>query len=365
MQQNIGRSRRKVGQRSKELSKHLSPKIGLLVSLIFIICTVVLMVHWPVLSAQALSFDDDMYLTENLLVQNPGWASTEQFLTEVLEPSTVGGYYQPLTMISLMLDYTMGGHSDNLMPFHCTSLALHIVNTALVIVLLYLLFGRAWVAAGVGLLFGLHPMTVETVAWVGERKTLLAAFFALWSLILYVRFTRKSNWSLYFGSMVMYVLALMSKPTSTPLPVLMLLMDYWPLERWKRRGFWEKLPFFIIGGIFAIITYVSQSRTAFAVLPDKYCTEHIGLVLCHNIIFYLYKIIWPVNLSSHYAFPEPLALSDPMVLIGVIGTCILIPLLLISLRWTRGILIGWLFFFGDPIFNEFANWLSESLLEVG
>jgi len=345
MQRNTGEaSLRNLGQRSKKFPGSSASKIGLVAGLL-IVCCAVIVVHWPALSARVLSFDDTQYLTRNLLVQNPGWNSARRFLTEVLKPSTVGGYYQPLTMISLMFDYALGGRPDNLKPFHCTSLALHVVNTALVILLLYLLFGRAWIATAVGLLFGLHPMTVEPISWVGERKTLLAAFFALWCLILYVRYTRKPNRPLYIGCLVTYVLALMSKPTSTPLPLLMLLMDYWPLGRWKWKIVMEKLPFLVVGGISAIITYISQSSAAPALVAGGYGFERIPFILCHNIIFYLHKIIWPANLSSHYAFPEPLGLSDPMVLAGVIGTCILIPLLVISLRWTRAALAGWLFFF--------------------
>ena len=341
------RSRNKTQQNVGRLAQTERPasKIGLLVGLLIVVCAAVPVAHWPALSAQTMYLDDGQYLTKNLLVQNPSWASARRFLSEVLEPSTVWGYYQPLTMISLMADYALGGRVNNLRPFHRTSLALHVANTALVIVLLYLLFGQAWIAAGVGLLFGLHPMTVETIPWVGERKTLLSAFFALWCLILYIRFARNSGWKLYIGCMVMYVLSLMSKPTSTPLPVLMLLMDFWPLKRLRWRTVLEKLPFFVIGGIFAVITYISQSRTAAVITPGEYGLQRILLVLCHNIIFYLYKIVWPANLSSYYAYPQPLGLSNPMVLAGVIGTCVLIPLLVISLRWTRAILTGWLFFF--------------------
>lgn len=346
IQQNIDQSEQgAVSQEGGNLSKWSASRIGLPVALLVVVSAAVLVAHWPSLSAQAFMFDDEQCLTENLLVQNPGWASARRFLTEVLKPSTVRGYYQPLTMLSLMTDYALGGRPDNLYPFHRTNLTLHVMNTMLVIVLLYLLFGRAWVAAGVGLLFGLHPMTVEPIPWVGERKTLLAAFFALWCLILYVRYARRGNWRLYIGCMVMYVAALMSKPTSTPLPVLMLLMDYWPLRRFKRQLVLEKLPFFVVGAIFAIITYVSQSNTFGVRLPGEYGPERIPLTLCHNIIFYLYKIVWPANLSSHYAFPEVLGLSNPTVLAGVIGTCILIPLLVISLRWTRAALTGWMFFF--------------------
>jgi tetratricopeptide (TPR) repeat protein len=269
------------------------------------------------------------------------------------------GYYQPLTMISLMLDYALGGREDNLLPFHCTSLILHVSNTALIIVLLYLLFGRIEAAAMVGLLFGVHPLTVEPVPWISERKTLLAAFFALWSLILYVypRVTgHKSRVTgFYIGSLIAYLLALMSKPTSVPLPAVMLLMDYWPLNRLQIQDsrlktqaaklIFEKLPFFVLGGIFAIITYISQNRTAGALSPGERGAGRVLLILCHNIIFYLYKVVWPVRLSSFYGFPKPLGLSHPMVLAGVIGTGILIPVLIISLRWTRAVLTGFSIFF--------------------
>jgi len=99
-----------------------------------------------------------------------------------------------------MLDWANGGRTDNLRPFHRTNLALHIMNTALVIVLLYSLFGEPWVAAMVGLLFGLHPLTVEPVAWVAERKTLLAAFFSLLCLMLYVRHARRASRMAYFAA---------------------------------------------------------------------------------------------------------------------------------------------------------------------
>jgi Flp pilus assembly protein TadD len=346
MGQNIRESAREVvSQQSKNLSKQPASKIKLLAALLIVVCAAVLTAHWPALSAQARGIDDNLYITKNLLVQKPGWASAWRFLTEVLEPSGVRAYYHPITMISLMIDYALGGRADNLMPFHRTSLILHAANTALVIVLLYLLFGRIWVAAGVGLLFGLHPMTVETIPWVSERKTLLAAFFALWCLIFYIRFTRKGSWRLYLGSLAMYILAVMSKPTSLPLPLLMLLADFWPLKRWKWQVVTEKLRFFVVMGLFAIITYISQSRTAGVKLPAEYGPERIPLTLCHNIIFYPYKMVWPVNLTSTYAFPKSLGLSNPMVLAGVIGTCILILLLVVSLRWTRAVLIGWLIFF--------------------
>lgn len=306
---------------------------------------VVVAVHWPVLSAKAISFDDKQYLTENYLVQHPSWASGKRFLGEVFEPSTVAGYYQPLTMISLMLDYAIGGRPDNLRAFHRTSLALHVVNTALVVVLLYTLFGNPWVAAMAGLLFGLHPMTVEAIAWVGERKTVLAAFFTLGSLLSYVWYAQAGHWRWYALALVALVLALLSKPTSTPLPVLLLLLDFWPLRRLSNRALLEKVPFLVIGAASAVITYISQSRTGGAVAPGEYPLMRIPLTFCYDSVFYLYRIVWPLKLSSHYPIPAPFNLSNPAVLAGVIGTCLLVPVLLISLRRTRALLTGWLFFF--------------------
>lgn len=113
-----------------------------LAGLILVVAATVTAAHWPALSARALPFDDHQFLTDNPLVRNPGWASAGRFFSEVLEPSTVEGYYLPLSMISLMLDYATGGRPDHPQPFHRTSLALHVLNTAFVAVVPYSLFGQ-------------------------------------------------------------------------------------------------------------------------------------------------------------------------------------------------------------------------------
>lgn len=306
---------------------------------------VALVVHWPALASDCRSFDDTQYLVQNRLVQNPSWTSTWRFLSEVLEPSTVRGYYQPLAMISLMIDCGLGGQVEALRPFHRTSLALHVCNVALVVLLLYLLFGHLWAAGLVGLLFAVHPLTVEPIPWVSERKTLLATLFALGALIAYVGYVRRPSWGRYGAVAGLFVLALLAKPTVTMLPVLLLLLDYWPLRRLSGRAVWEKLPLLAIAAVSAVITYVSQSRTAVTALPTEYGPGRIPLTICHNIVFYLHKLVWPVNLTAHYPPPQPLALSQPAVLAGVVGTAVLAVVLLLSLRWTRGALVGWLFFF--------------------
>jgi tetratricopeptide (TPR) repeat protein len=319
--------------------------------------------HWPALSAGALSFDDTQYLLNNYLVRNPSWTNAWQFTAEVLEPSTVGGYYQPLNMISLMVDSALGGSPRNLRPYHRTSLALHVANTVLVVVLLTMLFGAVWIAAAVGVLFGVHPLTVEPIPWIGERKTLLATFFALWSLIAYIHYARSAGDSAAAGPgpaaasaprrgtaafvlcHLFFVLALLAKPTTTPLPVMFLLMDAWPLGRIGRRAVIEKIPLVVIAAVFSLITYVSQSRTANVVLPGEQSPFEAPLRICHNIAFYPFKIICPANLTSHYATPRPLDLTQSSILAGVIGTTVILILLVVSLRRTRALLVGWLIFF--------------------
>lgn len=316
----------------------------LMVILLIVVSVLTSLAHAPCLGARALSIDDYQYLVHNELVKNPSWNSTGRFLGEILEPSTVQGYYQPLAMISLMLDHAAGGRSEDPRMFHRTSLALHLMNTALIVVLLWMLFRQPIIAALVGLCFGVHPMTVESIAWIAERKTTLSTFFALWCLILHVRYSRRAHWRRYGGCMIAYVLALMAKPTSTPLPLLLLLLDWWPLRRLNRRAAVEKLPLLAVGCVFAVVTVISQGRTASVTMPGEREPFEVLLLLCHNIIFYLWKMIWPAQLTSFYPFPS-LSLSQPMVLAGVVGTCVLLFGLLASLRWTRAFLTGWLFFF--------------------
>lgn len=320
-----------------------------------VVLLVVLIAHWTAFDAGALTFDDAEYLTGNPLVKSPSAASAWRFLSEVLEPSTVHGYYQPLTMISLMFDYALGGRPDYLLPFHRTSLLLHMANTLLVMWLLYRLFGDALAAGVVGLLFGVHPLTVETIVWVGERKTVLAAFLALLSVAAYLRFVRtRSGWA-YAASVGAFALALLSKPTVTPLPVCLLLMDLWPLERFKahppqaglrpaacglRRVIPEKLPFFVVAAVSAWITVVSQGRTAVVVMPSK-TISRILYIICHDVVFYLWKMVLPIRLSPHYPFPDPLDLSSIAVAAGVVGTVVLIGVLAVSWRWTRALVVGW------------------------
>jgi tetratricopeptide (TPR) repeat protein len=300
--------------------------------------------HWPALSANAVLFDDNQFVGENPLVQNPSWESTRRFLTEVLNPSTVKGYYLPLAMISLMLDWALGGRLDDQFVFHRTSLLLHVLNTALVILILHGAFKHVLPAALVGLLFGLHPLTVEPVAWLGERKTVLAAFFALLAVLFHVRYAASRWWPWLGGSLFAYVLALLSKPTALALPAVLLLMDWWPLGRMRARALLEKIPHGMVGLAFLGITLSSHFRTA-EFMSERVASAGHALVLGPYLIcFYLSKLIWPVGLTPLYGLPEPMALGNSTVLVGVLVTALVAALGVYALRWTRAALVGGLVF---------------------
>jgi len=317
----------------------------LLTFLLIAVSVLVFLVHAPSLSARATYLDDHLFALQNPLVQNPSWDSVKRFATELIEPSTVPGFPMPLTMVSLMVDRLMAGRYDSIRAYHRTSLMLHVANAILIGVFLYLLFGRPFIAASLALLFGVHPLSVESVCWISERKTVLAAFFALWSLIFYIRFSQYHRRGQFTACLMAYALALLSKPIAVPLPAIMLLIDHWPLNRLSRKAVTEKLPLFAIGAVAAIVIFLSQTRNAEVHLPGDYNPWHIPLILCHNIIFYLHKFFWPASLSAYYGFPSPMSLKSPAILIGVVGTCVLIPLLVFSHRRTRAPLTGWLIFF--------------------
>jgi tetratricopeptide (TPR) repeat protein len=308
------------------------------------VAAVTVTVHWPALSCRAFCFDDSKYLLDNSLVQHPSWKAAGRFLNEVRAPSTVDGYYQPLTMISLMLDSALGGSSDQLSPYHRTSLALHALNAALVALLLYLLFNRPIVAVLVALVFSLHPLTVEPVPWIGERKTLLAAFFSFLCLVIYIRYAQTGRRAMLWACVPIYVLALLSKPTSTPLPLLLLILDVWPLHRMNRRAVVEKLRLLLLGGLSAVVTYVSQSQSASTHAPGQYPWPQVPVVLFHNLGFYLEKISWPTALSPFYPYPQPFSPAQALVAIRCALGLSFIILLIVLRRPAPAVAYGGLFF---------------------
>jgi Flp pilus assembly protein TadD len=298
-------------------------------------------VHFPVLRQQAACFDDQQYFHANPLVNNPGRSSTVRFMTEVTHPSSVRGYYQPLAMISLMGDWALGGRPGNLYVFHRTSLILHLLNVVLVAVLLRSLTGSAPAALAAGLIFAVHPLTVEPLAWVADRKTLLATFFGLASLVSYVEWTKSRHAAWYLAALVAFLLALLSKPTLLPLPVVLLLLDVWPLRRFSAKAIVEKAPDLILAAAIGVITVVSQARTT------QQMTTALDVGVFRTIVqaiyllyFYVSKMLFPVNLCPVYVLPSPMSLTNPAILFGVLVILAILAALILCLRKTPAPMIG-------------------------
>jgi hypothetical protein len=319
------------------------------VAVLLTVLGIVLATYWPALSASARYMDDKFYI-DAPLERHPSWASVKTIFGEVLSPSLVNGYYQPLSQLSLMLDYLDPKATSSLMPFHRTTLLLHLLNVALVATLLHLLFG-SWLAAGLlSLLYGLHPLNADAVLWVAERKTVLSAAFALGSLLLHVVHARQSDrthrreWKRYCASLLLYVCALLSKPTALPLAALLLVLDYWPLKRLNRTTLLEKVPFFVVASLSAVVAIISQGRAGDASNPQVMNPLHLPLVMAYCFGFYLSKTVYPTALVSDYPNPDPFGLANNQVLVTVVAATVVLVAIVLSVRRTRAWLAGVLFF---------------------
>jgi len=265
----------------------------------------------PSLRAEFLILDDPQYTTSNPYVLYPSWSKLVAFFTEVLKPSVVAGYYQPLTMASLMLDrvieaHLAGAYTPRIDPtlFHLTNILLHGLCAGLVFILILRLMGSRWIALACALLFAVHPLNVEVVAWVSQRKALLSTLFALLMLLAYLRHaaTRRPVW--LFLTALAFTLSMLSKPTGLFLPLVLLLLDVWPLRRWSLLSLKEKLPLFVLAILGGWIAYASQTTA----VDLSEAGRHRGflltlLIACHNFAFYLCKIVLPIRLCPHYIMP--------------------------------------------------------------
>ena len=191
--------------------------------------------YWSVGRNGFVSYDDDVYVTANLQVQrgispqNIGWAFT----------STEASNWHPLTWISHMLDCQFFGL--NASSHHLTSLVMHIANVLILFYALVLMTGARWRSFFVAALFAVHPLNVESVAWIAERKNVLSTLFWLLTILAYIRYARKPGWNRYLTVTALFAAGLMSKPMLVTLPFTLLLLDYWPLRRLAPGGEDEKV----------------------------------------------------------------------------------------------------------------------------
>ena len=303
-----------------------------------------LAVYWPVGGFDFVNFDDPAYVSKNqhvlsgLTASNIKWAFTE----------FTSSNWHPMTWLSHMVDCEISQRPG---IHHLINVLFHISNTLLLCALLLSLTGFPWRTAIVAALFAWHPLHVESVAWIAERKDLLSTFFGLLALLVYVNYVRSGKNIKYALTFLMYVLALMSKPMLVTLPLLMLLLDIWPLARISKEDNWkfqtkrlviEKIPFFFLAIVSCAVTLAAQKIGGSVGTVQSF---PIHLRAANAIVSYgayLLKMIWPFGLSVFYPYRSeisPILLLSSLVLLSVITIWTLK-----VLRSKPYALVGWLWY---------------------
>jgi tetratricopeptide (TPR) repeat protein len=314
----------------------------------------------PLLNASFVDYDDQIYVTNNARIQagitwpNVAWAfSTMDF-----------GFYYPLTWMSHMLDCQLYGlHAWG---HHLTSILIHIASTLLLLLFLWRATGAYWRSLAVAALFALHPLHVESVAWIAERKDVLSTFFLMLTFLAYERYVRKRGFGRYAAVCVFFLLGLMAKSMLVTAPVLLLLLDVWPLKRLSsrlsepesdlsRRDAWrrvfdawrplvmEKVPLFVLSLIFGILTLYAQNKggavNALATLPIWLRLQTVVVGYAN----YLVKMVVPMNLAVFYPIRQ-----NGWPLSQVILSAFLLALLtLLAWKYRRSnpyVAVGWVWF---------------------
>jgi protein O-mannosyl-transferase len=251
------------------------------------------------------NWDDDVYITKNALIRS---LDLEKIFT-----SYVSSNYHPLTILSYAIEYHLLGIDDT--GFHVTNILIHVANTLLVFLFIQNLSGNKTIALVTALLFGIHPMHVESVAWISERKDVLYAFFFLLSLIYYLKYihNKGNKIKLYLWTILFFLLSLLSKGMAVSLPLVMVLVDYYRSRKIDRNLILEKIPFFLLSLVFGLLAISAQRSTQAMELRAGYPIFDRILFVCYGAMMYIVKLIAPLNLSSFYPYPQKINGNYPLL----------------------------------------------------
>jgi tetratricopeptide (TPR) repeat protein len=302
---------------------------------------------WPVLRCGFVNFDDGDYVTANARVKegltaaNARWAFT----------TDAAANWHPLTWLSLQADRTLYGSAGPL-GFHLTNLLLHTASTLLLFLTFRAWTGAVWRSALVAALFAVHPLHVESVAWVSERKDVLSTFFWMLTMAAYGWYARRPGPLRYLAVVLALALGLLAKPMLVTLPCVLLLLDFWPLRRFTRLRAGvlvaEKLPLFALAAASCIVTWKAQ-QSGDAV---KTLTQYPPAVRAANALYayggYLHKTVWPEGLAAFY--PHPGA-TLPAVAVGVTAALLVAATAgCLLAAWRYPFLpVGWLWYLGTLV----------------
>jgi len=308
------------------------------------ICLSLAVLTWVVFSQTLwhdfINYDDPRYVYENtkitggLSISGIAWAFTHIHSLN----------WHPLTTISHMLDCQLYGLKAGW--HHFTNVLLHTLAAMLLFLALQQMTGAVWRSAFVAAVFAIHPLRVESVAWIAERKDVLSGVFFMLTLLAYANYVGVPRVRRYLVVVFLFACGLMSKPMLVTLPFVLLLLDYWPLNRikgqlWKRVG--EKIPLIVLSAVSSVITFLVQ-KGAVGQTEELPIFERINNAVV-SYVLYIWQMLWPVNLAVFYPHPEN------RLPLWEIACCLLVLMCItvaaIALRTRRPYLLtGWLWYLG-------------------
>jgi len=309
-----------------------------------------LLPYLQVLGHGFINYDDTLYVTQNYRVQSGLSLAGIRWAFRTFYAAN----WHPLTWLSHMLDCTLYGMAP--VGHHATSLLLHAANTALVFLVFRRGTGAFWRSALVAALFGLHPLHVESVAWIAERKDVLSTFFLLAAIYSYFRYASKPGVLSYLAVVVFFILGIMAKAMVVTLPFLLLLLDYWPLGRVRagnvpsRVRRWvtllvEKAPLILLAALCAGITILAQGKSGAVKTLDTFTFDVRFANALVSYGGYLGKTLWPARLAAYYPHPGAtislgLAASAALFLVGITAAA------LATAHRYPWLIVGWLWYLG-------------------
>jgi protein O-mannosyl-transferase len=336
-------SRRRKSAAPSHTREAANPRVVWIVAATLAILT--LATYASVRSFGYVELDDPLYITENphvragLTLDGVQWAFT----------TGTAANWHPLTWLSHMLDVSLFGVAPG--PHHLVNLLFHTASTLILFLVLHRMTSSVWRSAFVAAAFALHPLRVESVAWVAERKDVLSAFFWMLTMAAYAGYCRQPSRRRMAGVAVVLVLGLMAKPMLVTLPFVLLLLDLWPLERWSlnNRGalgplIKEKLPLLMLSAASSVATVVAQSSGgAMAGLQAVPLGLRLENALLSSVA-YLRKMIWPADLNLLYPLPDEITSAQL-----AIAALVLLTISVVALKSAKSrpyLLVGWLWYLG-------------------
>ncbi len=297
--------------------------------------------------------DDDQYITENYHIQS---GIRPESIKWILTTVIIGNWH-PLTVLSHMLDWNLFG--ANAGGHHLVSLLLHIGAVIFLFLFLYKTTNHIWPSAFAAAFFALHPLRVESVAWASERKDVLSMFFGMACLYAYAFYAQKAKISRYFLCLILFALALMSKPMMVTLPFVLMLLDYWPLNRWQKawqgqgsgvhsvRGLiLEKVPFIVLTIISSLVTFWAQNKSDLIASIQQLSFLERSANATVSYVAYWGKIFWPATLTIFYPYK-----LQPLLMGFFTGVVIILTTLAVVYYFKKlpFLFVGWFTYLGTLI----------------